>query len=307
MKLASVKQIWQQGSHNAFTDLCEYQSRYFCCFREASKHISNEGIVRVLVSDNLNDWQLISTVRVYRADLRDPKLVVDNKGKLCLLFAQVAINAQGQRVKLSSHFCKSKNGITWSAIKQLGEDNFWLWRLSWFKNQAYGISYGAGKVKLNKGDPNSTFEVVNHDLFSHAKYGKAYPNESDIVFLPDNTAVCVLRRDADSCTAQLGRSKFPFTQWQWFDLKQYVGGPALILYQDKIILAGRSYSKEQGCRTSIWTVNLSTNAIEHQLTLPSSGDTSYPGLVIKDQQLIISYYSEHLQNKSSIYLAKVNL
>ena len=41
------------------------------------------------------------------------------------------------------------------------------------------------------------------------------------------------------------------------------------------------------------------------LTLPSGGDTSYPGLVWHDGLLWISYYSSHEGKKSAIYLAKV--
>ena len=42
------------------------------------------------------------------------------------------------------------------------------------------------------------------------------------------------------------------------------------------------------------------------LTLPSGGDTSYPGLVWHDGLLWVSYYSSH-EGKTSIYLAKVKL
>jgi hypothetical protein len=42
------------------------------------------------------------------------------------------------------------------------------------------------------------------------------------------------------------------------------------------------------------------------LTLPSGGDTSYPGLVFYDDLLWVSYYSSH-EGKASIYLAKIKL
>jgi hypothetical protein len=43
-----------------------------------------------------------------------------------------------------------------------------------------------------------------------------------------------------------------------------------------------------------------------QLTLPSGGDNSYPGMVWHGGQLWLSYYSSH-EGKSSIYLAKIKL
>jgi len=38
------------------------------------------------------------------------------------------------------------------------------------------------------------------------------------------------------------------------------------------------------------------------VTLPSGGDTSYPGLLWHEERLWVSYYSSH-EGKTSIYLA----
>jgi hypothetical protein len=42
------------------------------------------------------------------------------------------------------------------------------------------------------------------------------------------------------------------------------------------------------------------------VTLPSGGDTSYPGLAYHAGLLWVSYYSSH-EGKAAIYLAKVKL
>jgi len=44
--------------------------------------------------------------------------------------------------------------------------------------------------------------------------------------------------------------------------------------------------------------------IDKTVELPSSGDTSYPGMLIWRKKLWISYYSSH-KGKASIYLAKI--
>jgi hypothetical protein len=46
--------------------------------------------------------------------------------------------------------------------------------------------------------------------------------------------------------------------------------------------------------------------LDEALKLPSGGDTSYPGLVMHEGRLWVSYYSSH-EGKTSIYLAKVRL
>lgn len=47
-------------------------------------------------------------------------------------------------------------------------------------------------------------------------------------------------------------------------------------------------------------------AVTPIITLPSGGDTSYPGLVLRRDRLLISYYSSH-EGQSRIYLAVLNL
>ena len=50
-RLVSVKRIWDKGKHNAFTDLLFHEGRWYCVFREGSKHVSPDGSLRVIVSD----------------------------------------------------------------------------------------------------------------------------------------------------------------------------------------------------------------------------------------------------------------
>ena len=58
----SVKQIWSNGSHCAFTSIERFNGRYYCTFREGATHIfdSNgkaEGKVRILASDDGENWE----------------------------------------------------------------------------------------------------------------------------------------------------------------------------------------------------------------------------------------------------------
>ncbi len=64
---------------------------------------------------------------------------------------------------------------------------------------------------------------------------------------------------------------------------------------------------EKGIATTVLAeLNVDKKTLQPMLTLPSGGDTSYPGLVWHDGQLWVSYYSSH-EGKTSIYLATVRL
>jgi hypothetical protein len=54
------------------------------------------------------------------------------------------------------------------------------------------------------------------------------------------------------------------------------------------------------------SLDVEKSTIEPILSLPSGGDTSYPGLVWHDNVLWVSYYSSH-EGKANVYLAKVSI
>jgi hypothetical protein len=49
-----------------------------------------------------------------------------------------------------------------------------------------------------------------------------------------------------------------------------------------------------------------SGTIQEFLTLPSGGDTGYPGFVWRDNKLWVSYYASHENSKSRVYLASVS-
>src|SRR5687767_7343555 len=79
-QLISVKRIWDQGKHNAFTDLIRFQDNWYCTFREADAHVGGDGKIRVLTSRDGETWESAALLAEEGIDLRDPKLsiTIDN-------------------------------------------------------------------------------------------------------------------------------------------------------------------------------------------------------------------------------------
>jgi hypothetical protein len=138
-----------------------------------------------------------------------------------------------------------------------------------------------------------------------APFQQDHPSEAAMLFLPGDDALCLLRREGGPNTALVGRSRPPYRGWTWQSAGVRVGGPQLIRLDDgRILAAGRLYDGR--VRTSLCWLDADTGAVEEFMRLPSGGDTSYPGLVMHDGLLHVSYYSSH-EARSSIYLAKVKL
>lgn len=301
--------LWDKGKHNAFTDLQLYKGSLFCAFREAQNHISQDGIIRIVACDTTGKRLFSSNIRLPNTDLRDPKLSVTPDGKLLLIAYAREYHLQDTIKQSKPIYCFSQDGKSWSSIKYFGHKFWWLWRVSWFNQRAYGLAYNrrSNAINLYAGDPRRTFEIIKPSILCQDVHGLGYPNESDIAFRQDGTALALVRRDADSCTAQLGIAKAPYTQWKWHDLAEYIGGPAIQLINDNTaIVAGRLWHKD-GPKTALWLLDLTTFKLRLKLVLPSAGDNSYPGIQMCEEQVFVSYYSSHLEGKSNIFLTKIHL
>ena len=301
-ELVDVRKIWDQAPHNAFTDLIRFQDRWLCVFREGQTHVSPDGVLRVIGSSDGQTWTSDARVALAGADLRDAKIARMPDGRLML--SGVAHRPKPAEIAYQSLSWFSTDGKSWSEPVKVADPDFWLWRVTWHQDRAYGIGYDCTEkqksTRLYSSADGMSFKTEVKTLFD-----QGYPNESSILFLKDGTAICLLRRDEGTATAQLGVAKPPYHQWTWKDLGVRIGGPHLIRLPDgRIVAGGRLYDKAQ--RTSLLWIDPAAGKATEFLKLPSGGDTSYPGLVWHDGLLWVSYYSSH-EKKTSIYLARVKL
>ena len=302
-KLVEARKIWSKANHNAFTDLIRFRGKWYCSFREGSGHVSADGAVRIIRSEDGKKWSSAAHMTSERADLRDPKMCVTPDGKLMV----TAAAALGERAS-GGHRCvvwTSSDGSEWSDMKWMdAEKNMWLWRVTWHQDTAHSVGYRTGGderfVRLY-----SSSDGVHYDTLVPRLFEKGYPNEATLRFLKDDRCLCVLRRDGprDNPTAQLGISRPPYEDWTWKDLGTRIGGPDFTRLPDgRFVVAARLY--DGGTRTSLLWLDPEEGTLDEFVELPSGGDTSYPGLVWREGELWVSYYSSH-EGRTSIYLARV--
>jgi len=301
-QLIDVHRIWDQAEHNAFTDLLHHQDRWYCVFREGSRHVSADGSLRVITSADGRDWKSLALISHPVDDLRDAKLSVTPDGRFMLNGA--GMQADKPIRYHSMAWFSTDSGQTWDHGRRIGDPGFWLWRAHWHKGIAYSMGY--------RTDRDRTQRILR---FYHSRDGSKYETliervqiangvgEDRILFLEDGSALCLLRHETGSKNAFLGKSKPPFTHWSWQELGLRIGGPNMLQLPDgRIIAVTRLYAPRT--RTSLSWIDPDAGTMTECLELPSGGDTSYAGLVLHNSQLWISYYSSHEQ-KTCIYLARV--
>ncbi|MFG1848997.1 exo-alpha-sialidase [Micromonospora carbonacea] len=326
-RLGEVRRIGDAAGHNAFTDLVRHQGRWLCAYREGAGHLSADGAIRVLASADGREWAPVARLERAATDLRDPRFVARPDGRLQLLAAAVtatdagtattagdgaaAGDAAGQAAGRGAGPAKAFRTLTWlSADGQrwgeptpVGERDIWVWQAAWHGGAMYGVGYATREprfVRLYRSGDGLDLQPVVDTLFLGG-----YPNESGLVFGPDGTATCLLRRDREAATAQLGRARPPYRHWTWTDLGVRVGGPALLGLPDGRLVAGVRLL-DGGPRTAVCAVDPHRGALTELLALPSGGDCGYPGLDWHDGVLRVSYYSSH-EERTCVYLAEVTL
>jgi hypothetical protein len=319
-ELVSVVKIWDQAPHNAFTDLIRWRQAWYCTFREAEGHVGGDGKLRVLRSEDGRQWESVALLAEEGIDLRDPKLSITPDERL-MIVAGGSVYRGKTLLGRQPRVAFSADGSHWTPTQRVLEEGEWLWRVTWHRGTAYGVSYNASeraapaaqeaartgvapagpadwKLKLVASEDGVHYRLVTHlDVPGH-------PNETTLRFLPDETLVALVRREGGNMFGWIGRSQPPYTQWTWHETTHRLGGPNFLVLPDgRLWAAGRSYPG--GAKTVLARMT-AQGEYTPLLTLPSGGDTSYPGLVWHDGLLWMSYYSSH-EGKSAIYLAQIRL
>lgn len=306
LTIDSVVKVWDAAPHNAFTDLIRFRDYWYISFREADSHaVSGDGDVRVIRSGDGVNWESVALLDWNsEVDMRDAKLHIMPDGRLMLNTAAAPLAATNQRQSLV-YF--SPNGTDWSdGPYAVGEADWWLWGVEVGPDdRVYGVGYGDIKMhprttRLYHSDDGINYETIVPTLTDAPETG-----ETALIFLQDRTAVALVRQNDGSNQSWLGTASGDYTDWDFQPVSPRIGGPELIELPDGTILAaGRVYSPLQ--ETAIWQIDTQRGRMNELIRLPSGGDTSYPGLVLYEDQLWMSYYSSH-EGRTSIYLAKLSV
>jgi hypothetical protein len=319
-QIVSHRKIWDQGQHNAFTDLIRWHDRWYCTFREAEGHVGGDGQLRVLTSSDGQQWESAALVGEKGIDLRDPKLSITPDDRLMITAGGSVYDGKtllGRQPRVAF----SKDGREWTAPQRVLTEGEWLWRVTWHGGRAYGVSYNASEraspaakeaAATGKAEPGpadwklklvASNDGVKYDLVTHLDV-PGHPNETTLRFLPDGELIALVRREGGSTFGWIGRSRAPYKVWTWKETAHRLGGPNFIRLPDGALwAAGRSYP---GGAKTILARMTADGGYTPALTFPSGGDTSYPGLVWHNGLLWMSYYSSH-EGKSAIYLAQIKV
>jgi hypothetical protein len=308
-----AKKIWDAAPHNAFTDLIRFDGNFYCTFREGPSHVSGpNGKARVLRSADGDTWESVAAFEIENHDVRDPKISITPDNRLMILmdaesyqYGKVATRKPyvSYLDKTGGTFTEPAPSVVDSSIAVTSD---WVWRVSWYNGAGYAIDYQPHAIYLLKTTDGTRFEnVCKIDV-------DGSPNESTIRFDKNGKMYVLIRREQNDKSGMLAVSDPPYQQWNFHKLDRRLGGPNFIFLNDTTLCIGSRYFPQEASsgpdmykkpKTAIMLSDL-TGKIFKTIELPSGGDNSYPGLLVYEDHLWVSYYSSH-EGKTSIYLAKI--
>ena len=312
--IITVNKVYGDGSkYCAFTSLLKRGGIYYLAFREGDSHVSDGdyGIIRILYSKDAKQWNQYQTLRADNKDLRDPNLTITPDGHLLIICGARIHHPSGYYYTKS--YYALENGNVFSEVQPLnfppeidGPFGCWLWKLTWRGGYGYGAAFYNDGVK-DRLTLINTVDGINYNIVSDIIIDESI-NETSIQFLPSDEMIALVRSEHEG---YICRSLYPYTEWSLKKTNIFLAGQDFIIHDNHLVCATRMITNI-GERTALWFGDLDGN-FQWAYILPSYGDncdTAYSGIIVEKDRWLLSYYSKHQTEKTSIYLAtipKVNL
>lgn len=323
VRVVSVRRGFHNGEHNAFTDLCRFQGRYYLAFRSCpdGHGVHPTSSIIIQSSADTKTWKTVHRYSVPQRDVRDPHFLVF-KDKLFVYtgawYCGDRSPKQHELNELLGYAAWSDDGKTWQSPVMLeGTYGHYVWRAATHGGKAYLCGrrkreFVRTKTRAER-DPLIESAMLESDdglIFRKtALFQETNGDETAFLFEKDGSVVAVARSGSGR-NAQLCRAKPPYQAWDRRNFDRYIGGPLLAKWGDRYLVGGRKMVTKKPVTSLYWLVD---DQLHEFAELPSGGDNSYPGfLQLSDNRAFVSYYSSHEKDAAgkritAIYFADLEL
>ena len=318
MFLLSDSMIWDGGTHNAFPSITKYNSKYYVTLREGATHLTVDGNIRVIESDDEGrTWSSVALITPPDAgfpDLRDPYIDVTPNGKLRL----AAFAIDNARTSVESYVWTTTDPTNFGTETLLSITPTKTWHGGYAKDDRHY----AGKWDLgdqtaldiigSTDEEGTVYKDIITDLLTQS--GSEEPNETAIYQLKNGKVLLINRQSSGASPSSVGiigiADSMPNHTFDMFAWTGVMEGPDIVqLDNGRIVFCLREYGSSKRY-TSLYEYDPKTQELSKFYTtgLASTTDGGYGGLYydIDTDVLFFTYYVGALNGASQINLARIS-
>lgn len=327
-RIVWLKRIWDRGPWNGRGELIRFKGKWFCAFKDGLRH-TNESVdelgrvgVRVITSEDTDTWTSVVWFQHKEVLFENASLRIAPGGRLMCLLCQDMPKGiadpqawETKYARLTNWVSFSEDGRTWTepvpvryhnAAGRVVRLNREIFHPDCHDGTIYAIPRGCGLWASKDG-----IHYRQIKLRSRTPEGARFArHETALRVRPDGEMIVLCRSHRPP--GQIATSMPPYTHWSVREIPHAAHGPNFVILPDGRMWAAWRSTDEAGqppYRTVLY--RMTRRSYAPALTLPSGGDTSYPGMAWHAGHLWVSYYSSHeseaLGKKAVLYLAKVKL
>jgi hypothetical protein len=328
-----VRETWDavaDGAHNSNTDLTFFDGWFYLCHQTSPYHMgSRRSRLLLWRSRDARAWEKAAEFKNETGrEYRDPKFAVIH-GRL---FLYMLPNLTVRAIPTGTVYTSSADGLTWTPVEAIEPAGWLFWRPKTLDGATWYVTaywHDHGRSILLKSNDGAHWTQVSQ------VYEGEGNDETDFEFLPDARMLATARLEGRADTewgdatasTLIAVAAAPYERWTYAKSRvTRLDGPCLFPYHGRVyaiaryqatrawkyVELGGMYSRK---RTSLFLVE--EGGLRYLSDLPSAGDTSYAGAVIRGDELIASYYTsppEHdvtwvlgMFRPSNIRMARIDL
>jgi hypothetical protein len=291
------------GTHNSNTDLTFHDGWFYLVHQTSPYHLgSSRSRLLLWRSRDARAWEKVTEFKAEHGEYRDPKFA-DIVGRM---FIFALPNAGWRAIPNRTVYTSSTDGVSWTPMQDIEPHGWLFWRpktrdgITWYVT-AYWHEHGASAL------------LASNDGVQWSEVSRVYDgegnDETDFEFLPDGRILATARLEGRADTewgdatasTLIAVAEPPYERWRHAKSNvTRLDGPCLFPYNGRVyaiaryqathaprlVELGGMYSRK---RTSLFLVE--HTALRYICDLPSAGDTSYAGAVIRGDDLYASYYT----------------
>jgi hypothetical protein len=299
--------IVSDGQHNSNTDLVAWGDDLLLVHATSPWHLGSTAS-RLLVkrsSDGGRSWEELARLGIPGHDVRDPKLVVIDG----VLFLYALPNLGRAATPIGTVLATSRDGRAWTDFEPVGPEGWLFWRPKTRDGRTWYVSAywkDHGRSILLRSEDGRAWERVST---IHEGDGN---DETAIEFLPDGRLLATARLEItpdtvlgnDDAGTALAVADPPYVEWrEVFTPIARLDGPVLFRHAGAVFAVARWQPPPHGGlwkqggtlvrkRTGLYRVE--PQRLVYLSDLPSAGDTSYAGVVLRDGALLTEYYTSRI-------------